>query len=103
MAFDGDFDRCFFFDHQGNFISGEYVIGLLAEVFLRREVGASITHDRRVVWNVNEIVRKFKGHAVATNTGHAFVKATMREAGSIYGGEFSAHHYFGILITVIVV
>ena len=94
VAFDGDFDRCFFFDHFGNFISGEYVVGLIAEVFLNKEKGATIIHDPRVIWNTIDVVRKFGGKAVASKTGHAFVKAAMRQADAIYGGEMSAHHYF---------
>lgn len=94
VAFDGDFDRCFLFDHVGNFIPGEYVVGLLSEVFLSEEQGATIVHDPRVVWNTMDIVSKCGGHAVASKTGHAFVKAAMRENGAIYGGEMSAHHYF---------
>lgn len=94
VAFDGDFDRCFLFDHLGNFIPGEYVVGLLAEIFLRKENRATIIHDPRVVWNTIEIVRERGGNAIASKTGHAFVKAAMRDAGAIYGGEMSAHHYF---------
>ena len=94
VAFDGDFDRCFLFDEYGQFISGEYVVGLLAEVFLKKEKGAVIVHDPRVVWNTLDVVRKFGGYAVASRTGHAYVKASMREAGAVYGGEMSAHHYF---------
>ncbi len=94
IAFDGDFDRCFFFDHSGNFIPGEYVVGLLTEVFLNKETGATIVHDSRVIWNTIDVVGKCGGQAVASQTGHAFVKATMREQNAIYGGEMSAHHYF---------
>ena len=94
VAFDGDFDRCFLFDHLGNFISGEYVMGLLAEVFLRKEHGAAIVHDTRVVWNTADVVRKLGGRAIVSKTGHVFVKSMMREAKAIYGGEVSAHHYF---------
>ena len=94
IAFDGDFDRCFFFDHTGEFISGEYVVGLLAEIFLNKEKGAMIIHDPRVVWNTLDVVAKFGGHAVASKTGHVFVKAAMRKRDAIYGGEMSAHHYF---------
>ncbi len=94
VAFDGDFDRCFLFDHLGNFIPGEYVVGLLSEVFLREERGATIVHDPRVVWNTRDIVSTCGGHAVSSKTGHAFIKAAMRENGAIYGGEMSAHHYF---------
>ena len=94
VAFDGDFDRCFFFDHCGNFIPGEYVIGLLAEVFLSKEKGAVIIHDPRVIWNTIDVVGKCAGEAIASKTGHAFVKAAMRQNNAIYGGEMSAHHYF---------
>ena len=94
VAFDGDFDRCFFFDHSGDFIPGEYVVGLLAEVFLNKEKGATIIHDPRAIWNVIDVVGKSGGKAVASKTGHAFVKAAMRTRNAIYGGEMSAHHYF---------
>ena len=94
VAFDGDFDRCFLFDHLGNFISGEYIIGLLAEIFLSKEICARIIHDPRVVWNIQDIASKFSGQAIRSKTGHAFVKAAMRESEAVYGGEMSAHHYF---------
>ena len=94
VAFDGDFDRCFFFDHTGEFIPGEYVVGLLAEVFLNKEKGATIIHDPRVIWNTVYVVGKSGGKAVESKTGHAFVKAAMRTRDAIYGGEMSAHHYF---------
>ncbi len=94
VAFDGDFDRCFFFDQFGNFIPGEYVVGLLAKIFLSKEKGATIIHDPRIIWNTIDVVGKCGGHAVASKTGHAFVKAAMRERDAIYGGEMSAHHYF---------
>ena len=94
VAFDGDFDRCFLFDHKGNFIPGEYVVGLLSEVFLGKEKGAKIVHDPRVIWNTIDVVAKCNGQAVLSKTGHAFVKQTMRKHKAIYGGEMSAHHYF---------
>lgn len=94
VAWDGDFDRCFFFDHEGNFIPGEYVVGLLAEAFLAKEPGAGIVHDPRVVWNTQDVVAASNGKAIQSRTGHAFVKQVMRETGAVYGGEMSAHHYF---------
>ena len=94
VAFDGDFDRCFFFDHAGDFIPGEYIVGLLAKVFLNKEKGATIIHDPRVIWNTIDIVGKCGGDAVVSKTGHAFMKATMRKRNAIYGGEMSAHNYF---------
>ena len=94
VAWDGDFDRCFFFDHMGNFVPGEYVVGLLAQVFLDKEPGARIVHDPRVIWNTIDIVNKSGGVAVPARTGHAFMKQAMRDTGAAYGGEMSAHHYF---------
>ena len=94
VAFDGDFDRCFLFDASGKFVPGEYVIGLLASIFLDREVGAKIVHDPRVVWNTQDIVLEKSGIAVQAKTGHAFIKQTMRAHQAVYGGEMSAHHYF---------
>ena len=94
VAWDGDFDRCFFFDHTGAFIDGEYVVGLLAEAFLAKEPRATIIHDPRIIWNTQDLVAKVGGRAVQTRTGHAFIKQAMRDENAVYGGEMSAHHYF---------
>lgn len=94
VAWDGDFDRCFFFDDEGSFIAGEYVVGLLAEVFLAKYPGAKIIHDPRVIWNTLDVVAHSGGDAVQSRTGHAFIKQSMRDHDAIYGGEMSAHHYF---------
>jgi phosphomannomutase len=94
VAWDGDFDRCFLFDHRGNFIPGEYIVGLLAAVFLEKEPGAAIVHDPRVIWNTMDVVARAGGRAVMACTGHAFLKAALRQTGAVYGGEMSAHHYF---------
>lgn len=94
IAFDGDFDRCFFFDSQGDFVPGEYVVGLLASIFLEKDNGAKIVHDPRVIWNTHDIVAEYGGVAIQSKTGHAFVKQTMRTHKAVYGGEMSAHHYF---------
>jgi phosphomannomutase len=94
VAWDGDFDRCFLFDHTGAFIPGEYIVGLLAEAFLAKEKGATIIHDPRVVWNTQDVVARAGGKAVQSLTGHAFLKQALRDTGAVYGGEMSAHHYF---------
>jgi phosphomannomutase len=94
LAWDGDFDRCFFFDEQGTFIEGYYLVGLLAEVFCRREKGARIVHDPRLTWNTLDIVQRHGGKAVLSKSGHAFIKQVMRDCDGAYGGEMSAHHYF---------
>jgi phosphomannomutase len=94
LAWDGDFDRCFFFDETGGFIEGYYLVGLLAEYFLRRFPGSRVVHDPRLTWNTIELVRQCGGEPVMCRSGHAFIKAAMRKADAVYGGEMSAHHYF---------
>jgi phosphomannomutase len=94
VAWDGDFDRCFLFDETGRFIDGEYIVGLLAAAFLAKETGARIVHDPRVMWNTLDVVGRGGGEAVVSRTGHALIKARMREVDAVYGGEMSAHHYF---------
>ena len=94
IAWDGDFDRCFFFDHTGKFIEGYYLVGLLAESFLAKTPGAKIVHDPRLTWNTIDIIDNCKGRAIESKTGHAFIKETMRKEDAVYGGEMSAHHYF---------
>src|SRR6202021_2402340 len=84
----------FFFDAEGRFIDGYYLVGLLAEAFLAREPGARIVHDPRVTWNTLDIVRRHGGTPVLCKSGHAFIKQKMREVDAAYGGEMSAHHYF---------
>jgi phosphomannomutase len=94
LAWDGDFDRCFFFDELGQFVEGYYIVGLLAQAFLDKHPGSAIVHDPRLTWNTLDVVAAAGGRCVESKSGHAFIKQTMREADAIYGGEMSAHHYF---------
>ncbi|WDE11049.1 phosphomannomutase [Thalassomonas haliotis] len=94
IAWDGDFDRCFFFDEQGEFIEGYYIVGLLAAMLLDGKQDETVIHDPRLYWNTRDIVRQQDGKALASKTGHAFIKEAMRKQDAIYGGEISAHHYF---------
>ncbi|HHA2559908.1 TPA: phosphomannomutase [Stenotrophomonas maltophilia] len=94
IAWDGDFDRCFFFDHSGRFIEGYYLVGLLAKAILARHPGGRIVHDPRLVWNTVDMVEQAGGVAVQCKSGHAFIKEKMRAEDAVYGGEMSAHHYF---------
>ena len=94
LAWDGDFDRCFFFDESGRFVEGYYLVGLLAESFLEKEPGARIVHDPRLTWNTLDMVTRAGGVPVLCKSGHAFIKQKMREVDAAYGGEMSAHHYF---------
>ncbi|MCK7551380.1 phosphomannomutase [Marinobacter goseongensis] len=94
IAWDGDYDRCFFFDENGRFIEGYYIVGLLADQFLRKAGRGRVIHDPRLTWNTREMVRAAGGIPIESKTGHAFIKQRMREEDALYGGEMSAHHYF---------
>lgn len=94
IAWDGDFDRCFFFDENGRFIEGYYIVGLLADQFLRKTGPGKVIHDPRLIWNTQDLVAAAGGIAVESKTGHAFIKQRMRDEDAVYGGEMSAHHYF---------
>ena len=94
IAWDGDFDRCFLFDENGQFIEGYYIVGLLAQAFLLKNPHEKIIHDPRLIWNTIDIVEQNNGQVIQTKSGHAFIKERMRKDNVIYGGEMSAHHYF---------
>jgi len=94
LAWDGDFDRCFLFDESGEFIEGYYIVGLLAEAFLRKHPGEKIIHDPRLIWNTQSVCEQYGGQPIQSKCGHAFIKEIMREENAVYGGEMSAHHYF---------
>jgi phosphomannomutase len=94
LAWDGDFDRCFFFDETGGFIEGYYIVGLLASQILKKAKRAKVVHDPRLTWNTIEVVREMGGVPVQSKSGHAFMKEVMRREDAAYGGEMSAHHFF---------
>ena len=94
VAWDGDFDRCFLFDHEGGFIEGYYIVGLLAQAILKHHPNEKIIYDPRLTWNTEDIVQESGGIAIQSKTGHTFIKERMRSENAIYGGEMSAHHYF---------
>ena len=94
IAWDGDFDRCFFFDQRGEFIESYYLVGLFARHFLQHSPGSSVILDPRLIWNTLEVIKRNGGKPIISKTGHAFIKARMRQEDAIYGGEMSGHHYF---------
>jgi len=94
VAWDGDYDRCFFLDGKGRFIEGYYIVGVLARALLTRDPNQTIIYDPRLIWNTLDIVARMGGRAVQCKSGHAFIKEKMRAEDAVYGGEMSAHHYF---------
>ncbi len=94
MSWDGDFDRCFFFDERGQYIDPYYIVGLLGQAFLDRHPGETIVHDIRLAWHSEQAIAAAGGVSYPSASGHAFMKRAMRKSGAIYGGETTGHHYF---------
>ncbi|WP_048646076.1 phosphomannomutase/phosphoglucomutase [Nitratireductor soli] len=94
IAWDGDFDRCFLYDHKGRFVEGYYLVGMIAQSLLGKAPGSTVLYDPRLIWNTIEMVEQAGGVAKPCRTGHAYFKKMMREENAVYGGEMSAHHYF---------
>jgi phosphomannomutase len=94
VAFDGDADRAILIDEQGRSISADKITGLLAPRFLRDEPGAAIIYDLRSSWATKEAIEEAGGVPVRERVGHSFMKATMRQHGSPFGGELAGHFYY---------
>jgi phosphomannomutase len=94
VAFDGDADRCFFVDDEGEFVPGDFVTALLAESVLEKSPGGKIIYDVRASWAVPETIERAGGTPLINRVGHAFIKHRMREEGAVFGGEVSGHYYF---------
>jgi phosphomannomutase len=94
IAWDGDADRCFFIDGDGEFIAGDFITALLAEAFLMKSPGAKIVYDVRASYAVKDTVARYGGTALINRVGHAFFKKRMREENAIFGGEVTGHYYF---------
>ncbi|WP_336857496.1 phosphomannomutase/phosphoglucomutase [Sinomonas albida] len=99
LAFDGDADRCFVIDENGDPVSPSAITGLVA----RREIARAqaggepepiIIHNLITSRAVPELVQHDGGRPVRTRVGHSFIKAVMAEEGAVFGGEHSAHYYF---------
>jgi phosphomannomutase len=94
VAFDGDADRCFFVDDTGEFVPGDFVTALIAELILENEPGGKVIYDLRASWAVPETVERAGGVPLVNRVGHAFIKHRMRKDGAVFGGEVSGHYYF---------
>ena len=94
LAFDGDADRVFIVDEQGEGLSGSTTTALLAAAVLRASPGATILHNLICSRAVPEAIEELGGVPVRTKVGHSYIKQIMAETGAAFGGEHSAHYYF---------
>ncbi|MGH2925900.1 MAG: phosphomannomutase/phosphoglucomutase, partial [Solirubrobacterales bacterium] len=94
IAWDGDADRCFFIDGEGEFVDGDFLTALLARQILGGEPGATVLYDVRASRAVPDTVRGLGGSSYVNRVGHAFFKAALRDRSAAFGGEVSGHYYF---------
>ena len=94
LAFDGDADRCFLVDNNGELVSPSALTALIAKRFLATNPGATIVHNLISSKAVPEIVAEAGGVAVRTRVGHSFIKEVMAQTNAVFGGEHSGHFYF---------
>ena len=94
IAFDGDADRCFFVDDEGEFVPGDFTTALMAQALLARHPGETVLYDLRASWAVRDVVEAAGGKALESRVGHAFIKLRMRKENALFAGEVSGHYYF---------
>lgn len=94
LAFDGDADRVFLVDDQGELVSGSLTTAIVALAMLQKHPGSTILHNVICSKTVPEVVRENGGTPIRTRVGHSFIKQVMAETGAAFGGEHSGHYYF---------
>ncbi len=94
LAFDGDADRCFVIDADGNPVSPSAVTALVAVRELAKSPGSPVIHNLITSRAVPQIIAEHGGQPVRTRVGHSYIKAEMATTGAVFGGEHSAHYYF---------
>ena len=94
VAFDGDADRMFLIDENGNFISGDMITAMVSLELLKHNPGSTIVYNLINSRTVPELIEANGGTAIRSRVGHSYIKALMREEDAIFGGEHSGHFYF---------
>jgi phosphomannomutase len=94
LAFDGDADRVFLVDDEGQLVSGSLTTAIVADVMLRKNPGETVLHNLICSKAVPEVIAEAGGTAVRTRVGHSYIKQVMAETGACFGGEHSGHYYF---------
>ena len=94
LAFDGDGDRLGVVTKDGQIIYPDRQLMLFAEDVLSRVPGGQIIYDVKCTRNLAGWIRERGGEPLMWNTGHALVKAKLRETGAPLAGEMSGHMFF---------
>lgn len=94
LAFDGDADRCFIVDENGNIVSPSIVTALICQQVLKNNPGAAIVYNVITSRVVPETIQRFGGRPIKSRVGHSFIKNLMAQHDADFGGEHSGHYYF---------
>ena len=94
LAFDGDADRCFLVDENGDLVNPSTLTALIAARELAKSPGANIIYNLISSRAVVEIVEENGGKAIRSRVGHSYIKKLMADTGAVFGGEHSGHFYF---------
>ncbi len=94
VAFDGDADRMFLIDDNGEFVGGDMVTAMVAQSLLRKNPGSAVVYNLICSRTVPELIEREGGRPIRSRVGHSFIKAHMRREDAIFGGEHSGHFYF---------
>lgn len=91
LAFDGDADRVFVIDDQGNIVFPDRMMMLMIEYILKEFPQGKIVFDVKSTRNLKTVIEQHGGQAILCRTGHSFLKHKMKELDSVFGGEASGH------------
>ncbi len=94
IAYDGDADRVGFVTEEGEIVSMDYLIALLAKEVLKKNPGGLVLMDLRSSNAVKEVIEEAGGRVNRCRVGHSLIKKQMREQGAIFAGELSGHYFF---------
>jgi phosphomannomutase len=94
LAFDGDADRCFLVDENGELVNPSSLTSLIATRELIKHPGSTIIYNLISSKSVREVVAEAGGTSVRSRVGHSYIKKLMAETGAVFGGEHSGHFYF---------
>ncbi len=94
IAFDGDADRIYFIDENGDYIFGVYINALIAEKMCKKFPGRTVLYDVRAARYIKKKIIEAGGIPKMELVGHVFFKNRMRKENAIFGGEASGHIYY---------
>ena len=94
IAFDGDADRIFFIDENGNVVNSSLASSLIIKDILTKKSKQKIIYNLVCSHIVPETIEKYDGVPIIERVGHSFIKEAMRKTKATFAGEHSAHYYY---------